>query len=152
MAKSSGHLLIKRLWVKIPVWSLWHCCCFLSKKLYSHCSTLPNCINGDLQLTTEIAHQLNINGYLVMTGEANVKLLSMSANKCGPGGTYSAHVRPTCRELASLQVDLPPLALRVWVMPRHPLVAASCYPVCACACLSICVSVCVCGMCYSVCA
>ena len=39
----------------------------LSKKLYSHCSSPPSC---------------NINGYLVITGEAHVKLLSMSANGC----------------------------------------------------------------------
>ena len=37
----------------------------LSKKLYSHCSSPPSC---------------NINGYLVITGEANVKLLSMYTN------------------------------------------------------------------------
>ena len=30
-------------------------------------------------------------GYLVITGEANVKLLSMSANGCDPGGTLGAH-------------------------------------------------------------
>ena len=48
----------------------------LSKKLYSHCSSPPSC---------------NINGYLVITGEANVKLLSMSANGCGPDGTLGAH-------------------------------------------------------------
>ena len=48
----------------------------LSKKLYSHCSSPPSC---------------NINEYLVITGEANVKLLSMSTNGCGPGGTLGAH-------------------------------------------------------------
>ena len=48
----------------------------LSKKLHSHCSSPPSC---------------NINGYLVITGEANVKLLSMSTNGCGPGGTLGAH-------------------------------------------------------------
>ena len=31
----------------------------------------------------------NINGYLVLTGVANVKLLSI--NGCGPGGTSGAH-------------------------------------------------------------
>ena len=48
----------------------------LSKKLYSHCSSPPSC---------------NINGCLVITGEANVKLLSMSTDGCGPGGTLGAH-------------------------------------------------------------
>ena len=41
----------------------------LSKKLYSHCSSLPSCINGDLGglvSTGKIAHPaININGYLV---------------------------------------------------------------------------------------
>jgi len=48
----------------------------LNKKLYSHCSSPPSC---------------NISGYLVITGEANIKLLSMSTNRCGPGGTLGAH-------------------------------------------------------------
>ena len=48
----------------------------LSKKLYSHYSSPPSC---------------NFNGYLVITGEAIVKLLSMSTNGCGPGGTLGAH-------------------------------------------------------------
>ena len=33
----------------------------------------------------------NINGYLVTTKKANVKLLSISVDVCGPGGTLSAH-------------------------------------------------------------
>jgi len=33
----------------------------------------------------------NIDGCLVITGEATVRLLSMSANGCGPGGTLCAH-------------------------------------------------------------
>ena len=63
-------LLIQRLWVRFPFVAIVGVS--LSKKLYSHCSTPPSC---------------NINGYLVITGEANVKLLSMSTNGCGPGGT-----------------------------------------------------------------
>ena len=58
-------------------------CCFLKQKLYSHCSSLPSCINGDLVLTR------NINGYLVMIGEANVKLLSMYSNGYGTLGVHT---------------------------------------------------------------
>ena len=29
--------------------------------------------------------------YLVVTGEANIKLLSMSTNGCGPGGSFGAY-------------------------------------------------------------
>jgi len=36
-------------------------------------------------LTREVAHPA------VTPGEANVKLLSMSTNACGPGGTLGAH-------------------------------------------------------------
>ena len=87
----------------------------LSKKLYSHCSSPPSC---------------NINGYLVITGEANVKLPSMSTNGCGPGGTWvptpfpRAWYSPTCGALAPPpappQVDLPALAHSAWFVPRHP--------------------------------
>ena len=57
------------------------------------CSSSPSCINEDLVLTREAAHPdvTSINGHLVITGEANVKLLSMSANGCGSGGTLGAH-------------------------------------------------------------
>ena len=85
------------------------------------CSSPPSCINGNLVLTRE-APSCNINGYLVITGEANIKLLSKSANGCGPGGTSGAHtitlsiVQPICRALALPQVDLPALALSTWVV------------------------------------
>ena len=46
----------------------------------------------------------NINWYLVITGEANVKLLSMSTNECSPSGTSGAHtVTPSpCAALSVL--------------------------------------------------
>ena len=95
-------LLIQRLWVRFSVVH-GHSGIVgvsLSKKLYSHCSSPPSC---------------SINGYLVITGEANVKLLSMSTSGCGPGGTLSAHtitlsiVQPHLWALALPQVDLPAL-------------------------------------------
>ena len=33
-----------------------------------------------------------VNVGMLITGEANVKLLSMSTNGCGPGGTPGAHI------------------------------------------------------------
>jgi len=54
---------------------------------------------------------------MVIAGEANVILLSMSANECGPGGNLDAHTitlgrySPTYGVLALTQVDLPALAL-----------------------------------------
>jgi len=51
-----------------------------------------------------------------------VKLLSMSANRCSPGETSSAHTitlgmdSPTYRVLALLHVDLPALAHSVWLV------------------------------------
>ena len=59
----------------------------LSKKLYSHCSSLPSCMNGDLVLTMEAAHPAVTS---MGIGKANVKLLSMSAYGCGSGGTLNA--------------------------------------------------------------
>ena len=44
-------------------------------KLYSHCSSLPSCINGNLVLAREAAHPAVTS---MGTWEANVKLLSMS--------------------------------------------------------------------------
>jgi len=72
----------------------------LSKKFYSHCASPPSCINGDLGSSPPCC---NISGYLVITGEANVKL---PANGCGPGGTC-AWFSPTCGALALPRVDLP---------------------------------------------
>ena len=118
---------------------------FLSKKLNSHCSSPPSC---------------NINGYLVITGEANVKLLSMSTNGCGPGGTLGAHTITspwtwfslTCGALALLQVDLPALAHSAWFVPRHPVphwVGVTAMRqletlLCVCVCVCVCACVCVC--------
>ena len=47
----------------------------LSKKLYSHCSSPPNCINGDLALVRE----------------ANGKLIMSRLSGWGLGGTMGAH-------------------------------------------------------------
>ena len=38
---------------RFSVWVFWSCCCFVCRKLYSHCSSLPSCINGDLVITEE---------------------------------------------------------------------------------------------------
>ena len=65
----------------------------LSKKFHSHCSSPPSC---------------NINGYLVITGEANVKPLSMSTNGCGPGGTLGAHTITLSMVQPHLQGTSPP--------------------------------------------
>jgi len=57
--------------------------------VYTHTHTHMQLLNGDLVSTGQPSY--NIDGYLVINGEANVKLLSMSANKCGPCGTLGAH-------------------------------------------------------------
>ena len=74
----------------------------LSKKLYSHCSSPPSC---------------NINGYLVITGEANVKL-----GPWVPTPSPLAWPSLTCRAPAPPppQVDLPALARSARLVPRHP--------------------------------
>ena len=65
----------------------------LSKKLYSHCSSPPSC---------------NINEYLVITGEANVKLLSILTNGCGPCGILGAHTITLSMVLPHLWGTSPP--------------------------------------------
>ena len=46
-------------------------------------------LNRDLVSSVEAS--ANMYRYVVITGDANVRLLSMS-HRCGPGGTYSAHI------------------------------------------------------------
>ena len=85
---------------------------FLLKKLYSHCSSLPSCINDDLVSTVEIAHSCNcnINGYLGMempTGIAAGRLWV-------PTPSFVRHGTGSCQLLVLPQEDLlTPTLIRV---------------------------------------
>ena len=61
-------------------------------------------------LTREAAHPavISMDICLVITGEANVKLLSISTNGCDPSGTLGAHTITLGMVQLHLQVTNPP--------------------------------------------
>ena len=117
----------------------------LSKKLYSHCSSPPSC---------------NINGYLVITGEANVKLLSMSTNGCDPGGTLGTHTitlsmaqphlrgtsppRWICQHWLTAPNSCPDTPVPHWVGVTAKQQLELCLACFACVCVCVCLCMCMC--------
>jgi len=79
----------RKVEVRFPLKTFWSYCCFLEQETSLTLFQLYNW--GHSVNWGNSPPSCKINGYLLISGKTNVKLLSMSTNGCSSGGTSGAH-------------------------------------------------------------